>query len=461
MSEDRWAHVKPVLCEHITANHVAHEWNDADGLRKKCPGRQDIPFDAYPGHVESSGQDVYSAPLIEVGKTIQRWADNAMFSAAPLDKEEGPKVYLLSMTPDPLGTIAAVNQMYVGKPVRSLADVTDNERREHWQRVIKTRLKAPFEFVKFHFMIEGVTRAFTHQMVRQRTATFAQESLRFAVVEDDFTSRVALPPSLAGTTGEMFQERARIVKKYRQLTRYGDDHGTQVPHPSWTEWQEFTARGSEMERKRYRWDLALEKAQDSYSQMIEDGMPAEDARGLLPTNILTRLHYTTDLRALLEHAGNRLCTQAQFEWRLVWARMIEAIRDYRGIYRADVSGELGGPPGTTTRTRSSDWQQEEISKLFKPICYQTGKCEFMSPDDRACSIRARVQVNAEIGRKPEQWAEEYDEVEGNPIMSGFGPQSVVREHTGKPVFIGAIKPVEWLADPTAARRDGGGHIGRS
>lgn len=379
----------------------------------------------------------------EPSKAVQRWADNAMFSAAPLDKAEGPQVYLLSMTPDPLGTIAAVNQMYVGKPVRSLSDVTDEARREHWQRVTKTRLKAPFEFVKFHFMIEGVTRAFTHQMVRQRTATYAQESLRFAVVEDDFTSRVALPPSLAGTMSvDELAESYEMGVGAPVQNKIVDDYNS--------------GRMSEVQRARLDWEQALEMTQDAYNRMIERGIPAEDARGLLPTNILTRLHYTTDLRALLEHAGNRLCTQAQFEWRLVWARMIEAIRDYNPY---NVLPMYDNYFNGLDHRDNTQWQQEEISKLFKPICYQTGKCEFMSPDDRACSIRARVQTNAEIGRKPEQWAEEYDKVEGNPIMSGFSPQSVVREHTGKPVFIGAIKPVEWLADPTAARRDGGGHIG--
>lgn len=375
---------------------------------------EDVRLDIYPSHVE------------EPGKTIQRWADNAMFSAAPLDKEEGPKVYLLSMTPDPLGTIAAVNQMYVGKPVRSLSDVTDDERREHWQRVTKTRLKAPFEFVKFHFMIEGVTRAFTHQMVRQRTATYAQESLRFAVVEDSFSSRVALPPSLAGTTAWD-----------RNITEGSYDE----------EWNQ----ASEPQRARYLWDHSLAVTQKAYRDMVEHGVPAEDARGLLPTNILTRLHYTTDLRALLEHAGNRLCTQAQFEWRLVWARMIESIRDY--TWTPD------GPGTKLGVAHKETWQYQEISKLFKPICYQTGKCEFMSPDDRACSIRNRVRANADLGRKSDNWATEYDNVQGNPIVSGVGPQSVIREETGRPVFIGAIAPVEWLADPTAARRDGGGHIG--
>ena len=108
-------------------------------------------------------------------------------------------------------------------------------------------------------------------------------------------------------------------------------------------------------------------------------MPAEDARGLLPTNLLTRINYNTSLRGLLEHSGVRLCSQAQHEWRLVWAKIIEAIRGYGG------------------------WQFEELAGIFKPICYKTGKCEFMADVDRFCSIRERVEAHHKLGEPSDKW----------------------------------------------------------
>ena len=62
--------------------------------------------------------------------------------------------------------------------------------------------------------------------------------------------------------------------------------------------------------------------------LIANGVPAEEARGLLPHDTLTRLNYKTNLRNLLDHLGNRLCTQAQFEWRLVGAGIRKAIMEY-------------------------------------------------------------------------------------------------------------------------------------
>src|SRR4051794_29622805 len=94
---------------------------------------------------------------------IQRNADVAMFKAEPVERNEDgsvtPKVYLLRATADPLGSNAAGAMMYEGKVVRNIThDVTDDDRRHYLAQIMKTHLKAPFELIDFHFMIESVTR---------------------------------------------------------------------------------------------------------------------------------------------------------------------------------------------------------------------------------------------------------------------------------------------------------------
>jgi thymidylate synthase ThyX len=116
-------------------------------------------------------------------KEISKWADSAMFESEGMQhdaKTEPPRVFLLQGTPDPLGSIAAFSAMYSGKVVRDKRDVTDEERYHHLEEMKKTKLKAPLEAVQLHWMIDGIHRGITHQVVRQRTAVFAQESLRFA-----------------------------------------------------------------------------------------------------------------------------------------------------------------------------------------------------------------------------------------------------------------------------------------
>lgn len=287
---------------------------------------------------------------------IQQWSDAAMFLSAPM-RGDGISVHLLWATPDPLGAIAAACRMYEGFPTYSLDDITDEDRKRYWRQVQDTHLKAPLEFVKFHFFIEGVDRAFTHQMVRQRTAVYAQESMRFAV-KDNFVSETPLPPSLMGLP---------------------DD-----------------------DPKVVLWSRALQNIQVAYNNLVDTGVPAEDARGLLPHATTTRLNYATDLRALADHAGNRLCTQAQFHWRIVFTQIRQAIR-------------------------SLGWQGELISELFMPVCYQLGRCPFKADFDRGCTIRDRVDAFHSVGVKSDQWdqgSEEHD--------------------------IAPIDPAEWLTDPRAA-----------
>lgn len=350
--------------------------------------RPDAPYPHETGKTLGDDEDWKIGPArIMERKTVARYVDEAMFTATPIDAQEGPKVYLLNMTPDPLGAIAAACKGYEGQFVHDLSEITDEERKRYFEQVQKTHLKAPFEFVQFHFLIEGVTRGFTHQMVRQRTATYVQESTRFAVKED---MPVGLPPSFAGT------------ERRRQEFRHQE-------------------RDSDAQKQRDVWDRAQDRIKSAYDNLIATGVPAEDARGLLPTNLLTRIQYRTDLKSLIEHGGNRLCTQAQFEWRTVFSKIVEAIRNF----------PTQGGRGSTFLKDS--WQYEKISNVFRPICYLTGKCEFKADFDRKCSIRERVDQFSAHGIPSSRW--EY----GGEKLYGDGSRT-------QPIF-----PAEWLLNPGAAR----------
>jgi thymidylate synthase ThyX len=359
-------------------------------------------------------------------KTVQKWVDEAMFTATPIDASTGPQVYLLNMTPDPLGAIAAACKGYEGRFVHDLSEITDEERGQYFDQVQKTHLRAPFEFVHFHFLIEGVTRGFTHQMVRQRTATYVQESTRFAVKED---MPVGLPPSLAGTTGvwRQYEEAARDSLEH-------DDGCDDCERIVAEELAEAMVRESDAERKRWSWDLVQERIEIGYRNLIATGVPAEDARGLLPTNLLTRIQYRTDLKSLIEHGGNRLCTQAQFEWRTVFSKIVEAIRGNAGWYCKPGQLSDGFP---TRESASLDWQLNKIASVFRPICYLTGKCEFKADFDRKCSIRERVDKFADHGVPSSEWGPEKCSPERPCAHS---------KHE-----INAIHPAEWLLNPGAAR----------
>jgi len=276
-------------------------------------------------------------------KDVARYADMAMYAAeknpmAELGEPVRPLVYLVHMTEDPLRVMAAASELYAGRVVTEPWEVDEKTARKWLADMTRTKLQTPLEYIDLHFLFEGVTRAFTHQLVRQRTAAYIQESQRFAVKENA-ELEVAYPPSIASL--------------------------------------------KEDDPNRVIWNDAVKDVSRSYLALVNNGIPAEDARGLLPTNITTRIHYKTNLRGLSEHAGMRLCSQAQSEWKQVWAGILTAIRNY-------------GPT-------SERWQQEAIADLFKPICYQTGRCEFRAATDRYCAIRTRVEAHFARGEEPSKW----------------------------------------------------------
>jgi flavin-dependent thymidylate synthase len=340
-----------------------------------------------------------------MGTDIMKYGDAAMFEAQPIKREEGrrvvPSVTLLSATTDPLGALAAGFRMYRGDPVYNLGEIDDDTRKWAWEESLKTHLKAPWEFMDFMFMIEAVTRSFTHQIVRQRTAVYAQESLRFAV-KRGFAQEAALPP---------------------HIVDFSDYDGSQPLGV--TEQKLFGIYQAWME--------SLSMIEEAYNSLVDAGIPAEDARGILPHCVTTRLIYKTNFRGLIEHAGNRLCTQAQFEWRSVEMGFMKAIREAQGYnYRKPVSF---GKENTYSFARS-DWQFQllatPIPQTFAPVCYKAGHCVFMGTLDRGCTIRDRVQAFSAAGVPPTEWAQGQPEDEAN------GKQ-----------YIAGIHVEEWMANANA------------
>lgn len=351
--------------------------------------------------------------------SIRRWADEQQYVAAPMEAnrdDDGnitPTVRLLSMTADPLGAIAAMCRMYEGKVTTDLSQISDDERRHYFAQAQATHLRAPLEAVKFHFFLDGVTRSFTHQLVRQRTAVYSQESLRFAVKEN-MAKECSMPPSIAGMTGQA---------------------GRDI---------------------RDRFHAFNQSVEDFYLWMVNNGVPAEDARGAVPHWITTRANYITDLRNLSDHAGNRLCTQAQFEWRVVFLGIVDAIRNYSPPVEPWTTGNrISQLEMQETFEETTRWQFELLasSGLFRPVCYQLGKCPFKASFDRACSIRGRVDAFAAHGVPSKEWDREKRGTERVPNPGGPMHMQSIEE----PYLIPAINPAEWLLDPAAARTGGGGH----
>ncbi len=57
-----------------------------------------------------------------------------------------------------------------------------------------------------------------------------------------------------------------------------------------------------------------------YCEFTEAGIPAEDARAVLPNAAATSIVASLNLRELIHIANLRLCTRAQYEIRHIWLK---------------------------------------------------------------------------------------------------------------------------------------------
>lgn len=137
-------------------------------------------------------------------------------------------------------------------------------------------IPSSWEFVSYTFLVEGVSRAYTHQQVRTRAASYAQQTMRVLDMgEYDYvyTDRIADDP------------RAKEVIDYTNSV-----------------------------------------IQRSYNLLVKGlGVPAEDARGILPTNIATNIVCKFNLRTLSELAKSRAGGRTQNEYQKVINAMIDEV----------------------------------------------------------------------------------------------------------------------------------------
>lgn len=141
---------------------------------------------------------------------------------------------------------------------------------EHVSYMMDT-IKTSFEFVDYIFEIKNVSRAFTHQLVRTRTASFQQQAMR-VVDARNFTY-------LQSTDNIQYQE---------------------------------------------SFEFSLEK----YGNMLDDGVAVQDARGVLGTGIHTQIIMKANLRTLSNMAELRLCKRAEGEYQSVFKKMVAAVLEF-------------------------------------------------------------------------------------------------------------------------------------
>ncbi len=187
-------------------------------------------------------------------------------------------IELLTYTPEPELVVAAAARLcYSNSSIESLLEKSRTEREAFLEKITSLGHLSVLEHVSFSFGVEGISRACSHQLVRHRLASYSQQSQRYVSHRERFSA--VTPDSIAGD--------AALDQRYQQLL--DDIHGF-------------------------------------YAELLEAGVPAEDARFILPNAATTKIVVTMNGRELLHFFSLRCCRRAQWEIRQMATRMLELVK---------------------------------------------------------------------------------------------------------------------------------------
>ena len=159
----------------------------------------------------------------------------------------------------------------VGKEGLWMADANHPEIEKGYRTAINSGHLGILEHIYFTFLVSGVSRSLTLQLVRHRIASYAQQSQRYCKINTD--AMWYITPSSYNITDK---HGASFILRYVKLMQ----------------------------------DIA-----EFYNDAVDCGIPKEDARYALPNSCHTTIVCSMNARSFIEQCRLRLCSRAQWEIR--------------------------------------------------------------------------------------------------------------------------------------------------
>ena len=186
-------------------------------------------------------------------------------------------VKLIGFTPNPekIPAMAAKLTHSKAKP-EDLDKSSDKELKAILEQVMNLGHTSVIEHTNFTFAISDVSRSLTHQLVRHRIASYAQQSQRYV----DFKKpNYVTPPKIA--------KDKKMKKAY---------------------------------------DETMKNIWEEYNKLLDKGIPAEDCRFVLPNAACTNIIVTMNARSLMNFFELRCCLHAQWEIRQCANKMLAEVK---------------------------------------------------------------------------------------------------------------------------------------
>lgn len=158
-----------------------------------------------------------------------------------------------------------------------------------FSKAIKSGHFSVLEHIPFTWYITDVSRVTSHQLVRHRIASYSQQSQRYCKIT---------PNSKWFIIPETIEINPEALQQFNQL---------------------------------------MSSIELTYDFLIRQGVPAEDARFILPNACKTKFLVSMNARAFIEAAEQRLCHKAQWEIHELFSQMRHSIqKTFPTIYQLAV-----------------------------------------------------------------------------------------------------------------------------
>ncbi|MFC6989060.1 FAD-dependent thymidylate synthase [Haloplanus sp. GCM10025708] len=224
-------------------------------------------------------------------------------------------VRLLEATPDPERTIctAARNDYmseFVGdRSFEEIMESVEGDTLEEKQRTLVGHLLdhghfGPFEHAQATFAVEGVSRSCMAQITRHRHVSFDVQSMRYVSFDD-------VDPA-AVEAGEM------VVTP------------PSATDPDWVGRNQKTGAvdAETVEKREELFRESVRQSVEAYQELLDLGMPPEDARFVLPIGTEVNMVMSMNARMLMHVADMRAAADAQWEIRTLTEEILDLAAEW-------------------------------------------------------------------------------------------------------------------------------------
>jgi thymidylate synthase (FAD) len=250
----------------------------------------------------------------------------------------GITVKLAQYTEDAPKLIAIASKTSLSrKPLQQLLEIGSEEVEVWIKETFKRQHFSPWEHATYTFVIDGLSRIASHQLVRHRHASYTQMShrytegyLRSLALEASKLTGNNCPEKPGGNKREAYACYSNAITDARLLLA-GEGELIRlasiafVPPPAFHNKEDLV----------FEWAESVLRSASDYYRLLALGALREDARYVLADSVRTRVVVTMNARELVQVLlPLRMCTKAQWEIRhIAWAMWRELMKVHPWLFK--------------------------------------------------------------------------------------------------------------------------------